>query len=298
MPARRWPFLRTLDPCPITLVDVGAADELPSPWARIASSDLHVVAFEPDDRSPVNSVGKVTKIAAALGHSASSATLHLVRKPQCSSLYLPNMELLRRYPDADRFEVVETADLQLDRLDVALERAGVRDVDAMKLDVQGAELDVLRGAGPILDDLLVLDIEVEFLAVYLGQPLFFEVDEFLRGAGFVLVDLRPIRWRRADVPPFWGSRGGGEIAFANCVYFKDPEQLPGSAEKLERAIALALLFDMPNHAYHIGSSHRAELGARAPGILHELARRGRSNLPRRALRKGLHLSRLIRRPSH
>jgi FkbM family methyltransferase len=60
--------------------------------------------------------------------------------------------------------------------------------DLLWMDVQGAELDVLRGAEAVL---------VAFRPVYLGQPLFREIHSYLRGRGFTLVRLSGIpAWMR------------------------------------------------------------------------------------------------------
>jgi hypothetical protein len=57
-------------------------------------------------------------------------------------------------------------------------------VDFLKMDVQGAELDVLRGATRLLGSALVVQTEVEFLPMYKDQPLFADVDAELRARGF------------------------------------------------------------------------------------------------------------------
>lgn len=39
----------------------------------------------------------------------------------------------------------------------------------IKVDTQGTELDVLRGAGRLLDDTLAIELDVEFVSQYEGQ---------------------------------------------------------------------------------------------------------------------------------
>eukprot|EP00660_Eupelagonema_oceanica_P019425 gene19425-biopygen2154 len=48
----------------------------------------------------------------------------------------------------------------------------------------GAELAVLRGAVVALAECVVVEVEVEFAQLYVGQPLFADVDAFLRSQGF------------------------------------------------------------------------------------------------------------------
>jgi len=61
----------------------------------------------------------------------------------------------------------------------------VAGTDYLKLDTQGAELLILQGAQRLLQDVMVVHTEVEFVSIYKGQPLFAEVDQFLRQQGFV-----------------------------------------------------------------------------------------------------------------
>ena len=67
--------------------------------------------------------------------------------------------------------------------------------DYLKIDVQGAELDVLRGAAETLKNCLVVEIEVEFVPLYENQPLFSDVDNFMRRHGFFLHRLIDISGR-------------------------------------------------------------------------------------------------------
>jgi FkbM family methyltransferase len=59
-------------------------------------------------------------------------------------------------------------------------------IDLLKLDCQGAELSVLKGAGGRLHDVRWVYCEVSIDRIYDGAPLWGEVHDFLRGAGFEL----------------------------------------------------------------------------------------------------------------
>ncbi|MBL0174857.1 MAG: FkbM family methyltransferase [Ignavibacteria bacterium] len=71
------------------------------------------------------------------------------------------------------------------RIDTWAAGAGIPGVDVLWMDVQGAELLVLRGMGVLLSSVRIIHTEVEFKTMYTGQPLFPDVDAFLREAGFV-----------------------------------------------------------------------------------------------------------------
>ncbi|MBX3390089.1 MAG: FkbM family methyltransferase [Phycisphaeraceae bacterium] len=111
-------------------------------------------------------------------------TFYVTNTGFTSSLYEPNTELLNAFNNLGELTRVQgTEQLQTKRLDDVSE---VSDVHFLKLDVQGAELDVLKGAERTLKSVMLVYCEVEFLDMYKGQPLFGEIDSFLRTQGFML----------------------------------------------------------------------------------------------------------------
>ncbi|HEX9659951.1 MAG TPA: FkbM family methyltransferase, partial [Rhodothermales bacterium] len=64
------------------------------------------------------------------------------------------------------------------------EEVGVGRIDFIHLDVQGAELKVLAGAGDLMDHVTGVWLEVERIPLYRDQPLASDVERFLRGRGF------------------------------------------------------------------------------------------------------------------
>ena len=64
----------------------------------------------------------------------------------------------------------------------------------MKIDAQGSELNILEGGEKFLkNNLIGLQIGVEFNEIYKGQPLFNSMDSFIRNnLGLQLWDLQPL----------------------------------------------------------------------------------------------------------
>lgn len=56
----------------------------------------------------------------------------------------------------------------------------------LKIDVQGGELDVLKGIGRCLAVIDFIYLEVSFLELYAKQPLFADIDDFMKSIGFKL----------------------------------------------------------------------------------------------------------------
>ena len=88
--------------------------------------------------------------------------------------------------------------------------------DVIKVDTQGTELDILKGAGSLLDKTLAVELEVERVHQYHDQPLFAEIDMFMREKGFTLRSLRRTYWRTmADKHV---HSGGGQIVHGDALY--------------------------------------------------------------------------------
>ena len=79
---------------------------------------------------------------------------------------------------------MQTLDDVLEDLNLAAETKII-----LKLDVQGAEKDVLLGANRVLQNVDVLIMEISFLQYNEGAPLAAEMIDFARGLGFVPFDI-------------------------------------------------------------------------------------------------------------
>ena len=98
-----------------------------------------------------------------------------------SSLY----EEQTRYPR-------DTISLPMRRLDDVLAEMAGREFDLLKVDVQGAEIDVLRGGVRTLAGIVAIVIELSLLEYNKGAPLIGEVMRWLAEQGFALFDVFPV----------------------------------------------------------------------------------------------------------
>jgi len=73
--------------------------------------------------------------------------------------------------------------------DVYQERFSGEAIDLLKIDVQGSELDVLKGGNTCLKNTNCIFLEISFQQIYQGSATFFEIDTFLRNKGFYLMSL-------------------------------------------------------------------------------------------------------------
>lgn len=81
---------------------------------------------------------------------------------------------------------VSTEIVEVRTLDDFIDELRSGDPALLKIDVQGAELDVLRGATESLRLFRWIYLEMSFVELYEGQPLADAIVEELRGRGFEL----------------------------------------------------------------------------------------------------------------
>ncbi|HWX97279.1 MAG TPA: FkbM family methyltransferase [Solirubrobacteraceae bacterium] len=222
---------------PVVAVDVGCRDGVRRAWQQLGPHAL-LVGFDPDPAECARLNDAAADSAreryepVALAAAEGEATLHLTADPQSSSLYPPDPRALRRYPELWRHEPRGTQTIVTSTIDSWARSAAIESIDALKVDVQGAELDVLRGAEQQLASVRVIEAEVEFQELYEGQPLFHDIDRFLRARGFRLWRLRDIYHcglsRAGRGEPVFGvgeyvehTRLGGQIAWANAVFVRE-----------------------------------------------------------------------------
>jgi FkbM family methyltransferase len=231
----RVPGLSTLFgvSCVIKVVDIGAnAIDGPAPYASLlASGCAEVVGFEPNPEALAKldrqKGPRETYLPYAIGDGRQH-TLHLCQSKGMTSLLQPNPDVLSLiHGFSDWGQVVRTELVETKRLDDIPETAAL---DYLKMDIQGAELMVLQHATDRLRRAVAIHTEVEFLPMYVGQPLFSDVDQFLRQHGFVLHRFNPLA-TRAVVPLGLANRpydGYGQLFWADAVFIKDftrPDQL-------------------------------------------------------------------------
>jgi FkbM family methyltransferase len=174
----------------LKIVDVGAMSigEGEEPYSRLTKAvPCEVMGFEPlaAECDKLNRVAREGRsyLPYFIGDGAPH-TFHECNFPMTSSLFEPNTPLVAKFQNLEVvMRVVKTYPVETRRLDDIAETAGL---DFLKLDVQGGEMLVLRGAAERLKSALVVHTEVEFVPLYKDQPLFADIDAELRAHGFLL----------------------------------------------------------------------------------------------------------------
>ena len=203
----------------IRLIDVGARNGIHKRWDPY-HAQIEVRAFEPDpsecDRlNLLPSPYPILYLPVALGEKdGERATLYICRQPGCSSLLRPNMSSCGDFAYSRNMEITGQHPIVLTRLDKV---CADFPPDVLKIDTQGTELFILRGAGNLLDTTLAVELEVEFIEQYTGQPLFADVDAFMRSKGYTLRGLRRDYWRNHAS---YRHAYGGQLIHGDALYLR------------------------------------------------------------------------------
>ncbi|MGQ0565773.1 MAG: FkbM family methyltransferase [Gemmobacter sp.] len=169
------------------IVDVGANPLDPPPYlALLAEAACEVVGFEPQPEAfaklQETKGAHETYLPFAVG-DGTDRTLRIYQWSGFTSVFLPDKAALRALGAKAWSKVARSEPLTTVALDTD-DRVGP--FDLMKIDVQGGELDVFRGAARSLEKATAIVVELRYFPVYQGDPLVAGVDAELRRQGFIL----------------------------------------------------------------------------------------------------------------
>jgi FkbM family methyltransferase len=185
-------------PRSLVIADIGAADlgETP-PYQPLVDVDLvaRLIAIDGDARQSERlraRWGELAEVIACVVADGRNHTLHICPEGSgMTSLLEPDPEALAFFNLFPAFGAVErTEEVATRRLDDLWE---MPPVDFLKMDVQGAELMVLRNGWSKLADCMAIQTEVSFIPLYKGQPTFAAIDIELRQHGFIPHRFRQVK---------------------------------------------------------------------------------------------------------
>lgn len=197
------------------VLDVGASIGHYGRWIREAGYEGRICSFEPMSAE----FSRLQKATAedplwdcrqlALGSEPGTAEINVAGNSQSSSL----LPMLARHQQAAPSSVyIGTEQVEVSTVDTIWDEVvGDARRPFLKLDVQGYELEVLRGAARSLPRLHGIQAELSLVPLYEGGPLWLEMIQFMLDRGF----------RVAGLEAGYADPQSGEMLQADGIFLRD-----------------------------------------------------------------------------
>lgn len=279
-------------------VDIGAANGLLPHWQWL-DGVANVYQIEPradacreleeaNTRSPRPELYRV--IQAAVSGQDGLRTLYVSNAPTGASLLRTDPASVpdcADYVDLDYLYPMTEQPIETQSLATLLREHGETQVDLVKLDTQGTELEVLRGlGGQLTPDVLGVELEIGMHAFYPKEARFCAVEQFMESIQFELFDLRVARvalpkgkrfdWYQREVFGVYCNSPtvSARIWEVDAIYFRKRSTLLAErdAAKLRRMILVYCTYNFFAEAYSLAEKGEAEgvLGASEVAQLRQL----------------------------
>jgi FkbM family methyltransferase len=224
----------------ITILDIGARDGIGWPW-NTANKDLtNIILVEPDSEEAdlLKKYHQGEVLACALWNTETELVLNINNSPGTSSILNSNMSFLHQFEDSYRFETKKIVSIRTKTIDGLVKNDELGNIDFVKIDTQGSELAILEGGKEFLKDSLVgLEVEVEFSPIYQDQPLFGDVDNFVRNQlGLELWDIRKTHWKYKQKRYRGGAKG--RLIFGDALFLRPLSTLEDWLSDMEKNLAI------------------------------------------------------------
>lgn len=242
----------------ISLIDIGAVGNPPAHWLPLKDyTDL--VGFEPNEKScnilnsQISGYASSTFFPYAIGQFNEECTFKITEHHECCSLLEPNMEWLDRFEYSSSFIENYRVPVRTNTLDEISELKNIKP-DAVKIDAQGFELQILKGATKVLDNIFLLEIETGLHKNYINETTFDEICPFLKQRGFMCMELlqQPPQLRK-NLASSWANSKGQAMA-CESIWMKDLFHWDKSEidkGRLKKFLLLCWLFNYSDYALEI-----------------------------------------------
>ena len=126
-----------------------------------------------------------------LGNRLGSSSMY---KPDEKKFDLHNI----RNKDFDNYKITQTIEIECDTITNQLTELEIENLDYLKIDTQGAELEILKGIGNYKP--LLIKIEAHFFSIYNEVPSWHKLINFLYDKNYVLIDWKGIGSHNTRIP--------------------------------------------------------------------------------------------------
>ncbi len=184
----------------LTVLDVGANVGFFSQGVLQAATNTIVHAFEPfpEAYDRLQDLAKRFEERLFPHMNAMSdkpgASLLFLNSADVTNSLLPNADSAADYQPAHYSDPVGTLEVALNTVDAFCKKESISTIHLLKIDTQGTDLNVLKGARELIEnsEVCLILVEVLFVPMYSDQCWFHEIQTWLTARGFQLVQLYEI----------------------------------------------------------------------------------------------------------
>ena len=189
----------------IIALDVGAQGGFNSDFFFLEKYNLFFedILIEPIKTEALKLKEKKFVINKGLWNKKEKKTLYILDKRLgSSSMYKPDKNKFDLYnmdnKDFDNFKITRTIEIECDTMSNQLSELDIKSLDYLKIDTQGAELEILKGIGNFRP--LLIKIEAHFFSMYKNVPDWNKLVNYLGDLNYVLIDWKEIGGHNTRVP--------------------------------------------------------------------------------------------------
>jgi FkbM family methyltransferase len=249
-----------------SVVDIGANPiDGDAPYKAMLQRGLcQLIGFDPQPDALTRLNARKTELETYLPYAVGDGDAHslkVCRGIGFASLLQPDEKALTHFPRFSELgRVVSDIKLTTRRLD---DIAEIKDIDFLKIDIQGSELSVFRNGRLRLAEAVAIQTEVSFVPLYKNQPVFGDVDLELRSLGFIPHMFAAIN--KKMIAPMMGPDAAAalnQIVEADVVYVRDFIKADAMADEQLKHLALIAhhcygSFDLAVNCIHHLAARRA-----------------------------------------
>ncbi len=138
--------------------------------------------------------------------------------------------------DYEDYKVTDVVKIECDTINNLLSELNIRNIDYLKIDTQGAELDIIKGLGNFRP--LLIKVEAHIFSMYKNVPSWYELLNYLHKLNYIAIDLKAIGRHNTRLP-----------AEADMLFIPDFTKDEGKkliSESKEKFLSLLLIFGQIN----------------------------------------------------
>lgn len=182
---------------PPVLVDIGASENVHKLWRKIAKYSI-CIAFDADARE-MNYIEKVTKDFKKLfvfncivsDQQKEEIDFYLTKSPYCSSTLQPDINKLKVWSFAEKFDVLRKDKVKVKNLPTILNELKLNRIDWYKSDSQGVDLRIFKTLDvSIKNRIITAEFEPGFIDSYIGEDKLSQLISFFEKENFWISNMK------------------------------------------------------------------------------------------------------------